>query len=74
MVLVIALGGQGGYAIGRDGQGNMATHTVPGPPAPQTPEWSTSQLETLFDVIISKTEQREAFSEVKERNIESSAL
>ena len=74
VVLVIALDGQGGYAIGRDVQGNLATHTVPGPPAPQTPEWSTSQLETLFDEIIGKTEQREAFSEVKERNIGFSAL
>ena len=74
VVLVIALDGQGGYALGRDAQGNLVTHTVPGPPAPQTPEWSTSQLETLFDEIISKTEQREAFSEVKERNIGFSAL
>ena len=37
--------------------------------APQAREFSTSQLETLFDEIISKTEQREAFSEVKESNI-----
>ena len=50
------------------------THTVPGPPAPQPPEWSTSQLETLFDEIISKTEQREAFSDIKERNIGFSTL
>ena len=32
-------------------------------------EFTTSQLETLFDQIISKTEQREAFSEIKESNI-----
>ena len=36
--------------------------------------FSTSQLETLFDEILSKTEQREAFSEIKERNIGFSAL
>ena len=35
---------------------------------------STSQLERLFDEIIRKTEQREAFSEVKERNMSFSAL
>ena len=32
-------------------------------------EFSSSQLEMLFDEIIDKTEQREAFSEIKERNI-----
>ena len=32
-------------------------------------EFSTGQLEALFDDIISKTERREAFSEVKESNI-----
>ena len=74
VVLVIALDGQGGYALGRDAQENLVTHTVPGPPAPQTPSWSTDQLGTLFDEIISKTEQREAFSEIKERNIGFSAL
>ena len=74
VVLVIALDGQGGYALGKDSQGNLVTHTVPGPPAPQPPEWSTSQLETLFDEIISKTEQREAFSDIKERNIGFSTL
>ena len=42
--------------------------------APQAREFSTSQLETLFDEIISKTEQREAFSEVKESNIGFSAI
>ena len=36
--------------------------------------FSTSQLETLFDEIISKTEGREAFSEVKESNIGFSAI
>ena len=35
---------------------------------------STSQLERLFDEIIRKTEEREAFSEVKERNMSFSAL
>ena len=42
--------------------------------APQAREFSTRQLETLFDEIISKTERREAFSEVKERNIGFSAI
>ena len=37
-------------------------------------EFSSSQLETLFDEIIGKTEQREAFSEVKESNIGFAAL
>ena len=37
--------------------------------APPAREFSTSQLEALFDEIIRKTEQREAFSEVKESNI-----
>ena len=74
VVLVIALDGQGGYEIGRDSQGNLVTHTVPDPAAPQTPGWSTDQLGALFDEIISKTEQREAFSEIKERNIGFSAL
>ena len=41
---------------------------------PQAREFSTRQLETLFDEIISKTERREAFSEVKERNIGFSAI
>ena len=41
---------------------------------PQAQEFSTSQLETLFDEIISKTEKREAFSEIKEKNIGFSAL
>ena len=31
-------------------------------------------LETLFDEIVTKTEQREAFSEVKETNIGFSAI
>ena len=38
------------------------------------PEMSSIQLGMLFDEIIRKTEQREAFSEVKERNIGYSAL
>ena len=37
-------------------------------------EFSTRQLEALFDDIISKTERREAFSEVKESNIGYSAI
>ena len=37
-------------------------------------EFSTGQLEALFDDIISKTERREAFSEVKESNIGYSAI
>ena len=37
-------------------------------------EFSTGQLEALFDDIISKTERREAFSEVKESNIGFSAI
>ena len=37
-------------------------------------EFSTGQLESLFDDIISKTERREAFSEVKESNIGYSAI
>ena len=39
-----------------------------------TQEFTTSQLETLFDEIISNTEQREAFSEIKESNIGFSAI
>ena len=38
------------------------------------PELSAIQLRALFDEIISKTEQREAFSEIKESNIGFSAL
>ena len=38
------------------------------------PEISSIQLHELFDEIIRKTEQREAFSEAKERNIGFSAL
>ena len=41
---------------------------------PQAQQFSASQLETLFDEIISKTEQREAFSPIKESNIGFSAL
>lgn len=44
------------------------------PTAESTGEYSASQLETLFDEIISKTEEREAFSEVKERNVWFSAI
>ena len=36
--------------------------------------FTTAQLEALFDEIISKTEQREAFSEIKESNIGFSAI
>ena len=35
---------------------------------------STGQLEALFDVIIDKTERREAFSEIKEENLGFSAF
>ena len=41
---------------------------------PQAQEFSTTQLEALFDDIIRKTERREAFSEVKESNIGFSAI
>ena len=36
--------------------------------------FSTGELEALFDEIVNKTEQREAFSEIKEKNIGFSAL
>ena len=41
---------------------------------PRAQEFNTTQLEALFDDIISKTERREAFSEVKESNIGFSAI
>ena len=44
------------------------------PDCADPPEMSSIQLGTLFDEIIRNTEQREAFSEVKERNIGYSAL
>ena len=52
------------------GFAQLPAHDAVVPPA----KFSTTQLETLFDEIISKTEQREAFSEVKETNISFSAL
>ena len=45
---------------------------LPGCAAP--PELSVVQLGELFDEIIRKTEQREAFSEIKESNVGFSAL
>ena len=59
------------------GLGNVATNDFDQlglPFCAVSAEFSTGQLGTLFDEIISKTEQREAFSEIKERNIGFSAL
>ena len=52
---------------------------VPAPTPPrlaikQSKQLGNVDLERLFDEIISQTEQRESFSEIKERNIQFSAL
>ena len=53
---------------------DFATLGLPFCGAAQARQFSPEQLGALFDEIISKTEQREAFSDVKERNLGYSAI
>ena len=61
-----------GNQFGR--QRTAATSTPPRLALPRSKELGDVDLETLFDEIIRKTEEREAFSKVKETNIGFSAL
>ena len=54
--------------------GDGSLETLHGSAVPVQVVLSTSQLEALFDVIIDKTERREAFSEIKEENLGFSAF
>ena len=61
-------------ALQNVGDSDLTRLALPFCGVPQAQEFSTTQLEALFDDIISKTERREAFSEVKESNIGFSAI
>ena len=56
------------------GDGSLDTLHGSAAPVPVQGVLSTSELEALFDVIIDKTERREAFSEIKEENLGFSAF
>lgn len=70
LAVALALFIPGASAADSDSQQYVMTER----PEPPAQEFSTEELEVLFDEIISKTERREAFSDIKESNIGFSAL